>query len=263
MTGRKVCATCGTYYPPTALHDNCPICEDDRQYLPEAGQIWTTPEALSYGYSVKAGLVHDYAYEMEIAPSFAIGQRAFLILSQQGNILWDCIPLLNEPIKAFIRDHGGLRAIAFSHPHYYSNMNEWAETFGCPIYIHKKDEPWIFDKGPHIELWEGEEKDLWDGMRLINLGGHFPGSSILHVPFLSKEGTVFCGDTMVISPSKRHIAVQYSYPNRIPLPRKEVARISARLEALSFDALYSFYKHLTITKDVREILRRSMGRYLE
>jgi len=262
MSSIKVCATCGTHYPPQRSYDNCPICEDDRQYLPPGGQIWTTPEALSNTHSVKSHRLHDKIHELEIAPSFAIGQRAFLILSGEGNILWDCIPLLDDPVKAFIREHGGLRAIAFSHPHYYSNMNEWADAFGCPVYIHRSDEQWIFDKGPHIQLWEGEEKQLWEGMRLINLGGHFPGSSILHVPSLSPEGAVFCGDTMVISPSRQHIAVQYSYPNRMPLPRREVERISRRLENIPFDALYSFYKHLTITKDVKEILKRSMERYL-
>ena len=262
MSSIKICAACGTHYPPQSSFDICPICADDRQYLPEGGQIWTTPAALAETHSVKTRQPHDYIYELEIAPSFAIGQRAFFILSSEGNILWDCIPLLDDPIRSFIREHGGLRAIAFSHPHYYSNMNDWAETFDCPIYIHHSDEQWIFNKGPHIELWEGEEKQLWEGMRLINLGGHFPGSSILHVPALSPEGTVFCGDTMVISPSKQHIAIQYSYPNRMPLPRHEVKRISARLEAIPFDTLYSFYKYLTITKGVKEILKRSMARYL-
>src|SRR5579872_5856981 len=111
-----ICATCGTHYPGSASPDVCPICADPRQYLPEGGQIWTTPATLSGNYSIKASQVHDYAYEMELAPSFAIGQRAFLILSGEGNILWDCIPLLNEPTKTFIWAHGGLRAIAFSHP---------------------------------------------------------------------------------------------------------------------------------------------------
>jgi hypothetical protein len=64
-----------------------------------------------------------------MAPSFAIGQRALLVLTPSGNILWDCIALINEPTIEFIKSKGGLKAIAFSHPHYYTTMNEWAERF--------------------------------------------------------------------------------------------------------------------------------------
>jgi glyoxylase-like metal-dependent hydrolase (beta-lactamase superfamily II) len=124
------------------------------------GQRWTTPEDLAARHSIRTNRLQENVYELEITPSFAIAQRALLILSPQGNILWDCIPLLNEPIIEFIRAHGGLRAIAFSHPHYYSNMHEWAATFDCPVYIHRSDEPWIFNGGSHIPLWEGEEKTL-------------------------------------------------------------------------------------------------------
>src|SRR5699024_8297664 len=124
------------------------------------------------------------------------GQRALFILSNEGNILWDCFPLLTEGTVEFIKSKGGLDAIAFSHPHYYSNMNHWAETFNCPIYIHHKDEEWIMNKGSHVSLWEGYEKPLWDDMRLINIGGHFPGSSILRAPSLSEKGTIFYGDTL-------------------------------------------------------------------
>jgi len=206
--------------------------------------------------------INDKVYELEIKPVFAIGQRALLILSDHGNILWDCIPLLNEAAIAFIKSKGGLKAIAFSHPHYYSNMNDWAETFNCSIYIHHSDDQWIIDKGKHVTLWNGMEKSLWDGIRIINIGGHFPGSSILHVPFLSRDGSVFCGDTLAIAPSKKHIAVMYSYPNRIPLPLQEVARIKKRLEAIAFDALYGFYSDQNLSENVKEILKVSMERYL-
>lgn len=100
------------------------------------------------------------------------------------------------------------------------------------------------------------------GMRLINVGGHFSGSSILHVPHLSPEGTLFCRDTLVISPSKQHIAVMYSYPNRMPLPQDEVRRIKKQVEAIPFDTLYSFMRDLNLTANVREIFGRSMERYL-
>jgi hypothetical protein len=262
MKQSKVCTTCGTHYPPDAAPELCTICDDDRQYIPEGGQIWTTHDQLLTTSSVRILPLTEKVFELEIKPVFAIGQRAFFILSEQGNILWDCIPLLNEPAKAFIKAHGGLKAIAFSHPHYYSNMNQWAETFNCPIYIHASDEQWIVDKGKHVSLWNGAEKILWDGMRILQIGGHFPGSSVLHVPFLSREGSVFCGDTVAIAPSKKHIAVMHSYPNRIPLPVQEVKRIKERFESIPFDTMYGFYSDQNLSRKVKEILKTSMERYV-
>lgn len=129
MRQSKVCATCGTHYPLSGTYKVCPICNDDRQYIPEGGQRWTSTEELSSRYSVRAHRLSENVYELEITPVFAIGQRAFLILSPQGNILWDCIPLLNEPIIGFIKAHGGLRAIAFSHPHYWHAADQCRRTF--------------------------------------------------------------------------------------------------------------------------------------
>ena len=42
-----ICRTCGTQFPP-AEHPprNCPICEDERQYVGWQGQQWTTLQAL-------------------------------------------------------------------------------------------------------------------------------------------------------------------------------------------------------------------------
>lgn len=263
MNHKIICTACGTQLPigyiPT---DNCPICKDDRQYIPEMGQSWTNLETLANNYSVIAKKIKDNLYELKMTPSFAIGQRALLVLAPGGNILWDCISLLNEPTIELIKSKGGLKAIAFSHPHYYTTMNAWAEVFDCPIYIHESDENWIFNRGNHVELWKGTEKELWDNMKLINIGGHFPGSSILHIPFLSPAGTVLCGDTFYISPSKKHMAVMYSYPNRIPLPVKEVKRIRQQMMELEFDTLHGFYDYQNIYSNAKEILETSMARYL-
>ena len=38
-----ICTTCGTQHAPSAAPPpNCPICEDERQYVGPAGQRWTT-----------------------------------------------------------------------------------------------------------------------------------------------------------------------------------------------------------------------------
>jgi glyoxylase-like metal-dependent hydrolase (beta-lactamase superfamily II) len=212
--------------------------------------------------SVRIGQINENVYELEITPRFAIGQRAFLIISKNGNILWDCFPLLNAPTIEFIKAKGGLRGIAFSHPHYYSNMKDWAKTFDCPIYIHKSDEKWIMERGEKLYLWEGEELPLWDDIRMINIGGHFPGSSILHVPFLSKEGTIFVGDTVYVSPSMKHMAVMFSYPNRIPLPKEEVRKVKKRFDKVPFDKLFGFYSYQNVTQNPKSIMEAFMNRYL-
>lgn len=129
MTLNNLCKTCGTEYPQADDSPNaCPICDDDRQYLPEDGQQWTNYDELRTGHKIVITALTPILYALKIEPAFALGQRALLMLSEQGNVLWDCIPLLDEAVIDFIRSKGGLKAIAFSHPHYYSTMNRWAEV---------------------------------------------------------------------------------------------------------------------------------------
>jgi len=264
MNQNKICTACGTQFPlNNDMPELCPICTDDRQSIPEKGQTWTNLDELADNYSVIAKKINDSLYELKMIPSFAIGQRALLVLASGGNILWDCISLLNEPTIDFIKVKGGLKAIAFSHPHYYTTMNEWAAIFNCPIYINQKDEQWIFNRGEYVNLWSEVEKELWEGIRLINIGGHFPGSSILHVPFLSKEGTIMCGDTFYISPSKKHAAVMYSYPNRIPLPVQEVQRIKKQMLNIRFDVIHGFYDYQNIYTGAKQLIEDSLARYIQ
>lgn len=42
----RLCATCGTQYPLDFDLDLCKICAEERQYIPEEGQIWTTHQSL-------------------------------------------------------------------------------------------------------------------------------------------------------------------------------------------------------------------------
>lgn len=262
MNNEIICTACGTQYRESKDDiELCPICIDDRQAVPQTGQTWTSLDELRDNYSVIVKKLHEQLYEIKTAPSFAIGQRALLVITPGGNLLWDCIALLNEPTIEFIKSKGGLKAILFSHPHYYTTMKEWATTFDCPIYIHQSDGKWIFNKGSHVSLWYGTEKELWDGVRLINVGGHFPGSSILHVPFLSTGSTVLCGDTFYISPSKKHMAIMYSYPNRIPLPLHEIERIKNQMLAIPFDTMIGFYDYQNIYGNAKDILEQSLAAY--
>ncbi len=258
-----ICATCGTQYKETVTPiGGCPICNNDRQYVPAQGQTWTSLPQLRNNYSNTITRINDHLFEIKTTPKFAIGQRAFLILTPGGNILWDCIALLNQPTIEFIKSKGGLKAIVFSHPHYFTTMNEWAAAFDCPVIIHQSDEEWIFNRGQHISLWAGVQKELWDGISIINIGGHFPGSSILRVPHFSAEGTIFCGDTFQIAPNKKHISVMYSYPNYIPVPLKEIDRIKQQVASIRFDNIYGAFDNQQILLNGKELLQHSLEKYV-
>lgn len=261
MKHQIICSTCGTYYPADGVPELCPVCMDDRQYIPPTGQSWTKEAMLHLKHSIKINKIQDRLYEMEVNPIFAIGQRALLVLSPEGNVLWDCIPMLDETTIEFIKSKGGLKAIAFSHPHYYSNMNDWAEIFNCPVYIHENDAENIQVSGEHIKLWSGDEMKLWDGIKIMLIGGHFEGSSILHVPFLSKEGTILCGDTLFLSPSNKHFSIMRSYPNRIPLPLSEMKRLKERFDNIPFDSFFGYISTQNLNENVKQVFTESMERY--
>src|SRR3546814_11564343 len=89
-------------------------------------------------------------------PGFAIGQRALLVRSPGGNLLWDCIALVDDDTVARVREAGGIRAIAISHPHYYSGMVEWSRAFGdVPPLLHAADREWWTRAPPAIDRKDG------------------------------------------------------------------------------------------------------------
>ena len=147
------------------------------------GQQWTTLEELRSGHRNRVEEPEPGLTEFETEPKFGIGQRAFLLETPGGNVLWDCLALLDDAAVRRIRERGGLSAIAISHPHYYTTMVEWSAAFGgVPIWLHEADQRWVMRPDDRIRLWSGEARPLHDGLTLIQCGGHFEGGTVLHWP---------------------------------------------------------------------------------
>lgn len=257
-----LCKTCGTSYDLTAGHpQHCPICEDERQYVPVSGQAWVAPSALHAGHANKWRQHAPGLLSVESVPDFAIGQRAFMVQSAEGNILWDCIANLDDATKAIVTALGGLKAIAISHPHYYSTMQDWAAEFDAPIYLHADDKAWIQRESPHIRLWEGETLDINNHVQLLRLGGHFAGGSVL----LHKEnhGVLLTGDIIQVAPGAGSVSFMWSYPNMLPLSAQTVADIAHRLKDVRFDALYGAFEGKNIPENAAEIVQQSARKYIE
>jgi glyoxylase-like metal-dependent hydrolase (beta-lactamase superfamily II) len=256
-----ICTTCGVQYPPAATApENCIICGDDRQYILPSGQHWTTLQHVNQQYKNIIEQVADGVYAIYTTPSFAIGQRAHLIQSPGGNILWDCITNIDKSTIAIINALGGIKAIAISHPHYFSTIVEWSKAFGdVPVYVNALDEMWLTRRSPAIQLWNEQEMELWDGIKLVRCGGHFPGAAVMYVP--ADKGALFVGDTIQVTPGSNAVSFMYSYPNMIPLPQKDIVQIKQAIEHLNYDVMYgAFGKY--ITHHAKEAVHLSVERYL-
>ncbi|MFL6017347.1 MAG: MBL fold metallo-hydrolase [Gaiellaceae bacterium] len=254
-----LCNTCGTQFPESdAPPHECPICEDDRQYVPAEGQQWVTYDEVCRKHHAEIREEQPQLSGIGMEPSFGISQRALLVESPGGNVLWDCLPLLDE-MAAFVESRGGLRAIAISHPHYYTTMVEWAHAFACPILIHEADRKWVMRPDPAIRPWQGETHDLGGGVTLIRCGGHFDGGQVLH---WRERGALLSGDIVHVIPDRRFVGFMYSYPNVIPLPPSKVQAIGAALEPFAFETIHGAWWGSVVERDGSGVVRRSVDRYV-
>jgi hypothetical protein len=198
------------------------------------------------------------------APKFAIGQRALLVQTSEGNLLWDCISLIDDATVQEVGAHGGVAAIAISHPHYYSSMIEWSHRFGgVPIYLHVDDRSWIMRPSAEIVLWEGDSRGLFGGLTLVRCGGHFDGGAVVHwAEGDGGSGSLLVGDIIQVVQDRRYVSFMRSFPNYIPLPASAVNRIVASVKPFAFTRIYGAWWDAIVEGDGKAALERSAERYI-
>src|SRR5262245_37305211 len=265
MSEHFTCATCATQYtasdsPPS----HCSICEDERQYVGHDGQQWATLAGLLADHSNSFVEEEPGLFSIHTQPKFGIGQRAFLVRTPQGNLLWDCVPLIDERTVAWANPLGGVSAIAISHPHYYTTMVEWSRAFGdVPVHLHKDDSRWVMRPDGCVHFWEGDVLPLFGGLSLVRTGGHFAGYQVLHWPGgAGGRGVLMAGDQPFVCQDRRWVSFMYSYPNLIPLGPSAIRTIAGRLAALEFDRLYGAFAGQLVGEGAAEVVARSAERYL-
>jgi hypothetical protein len=261
-----LCETCGVQYSPTsAPPERCPICQDERQYVNWRGQAWMTLDDLGKKHKNTIKVAEPGLWEVATEPGFAIGQRALLVQSTKGNLLWDCTCLVNQDMVKTIQEMGGLFALAISHPHFYSSMVEWSHAFGgIPIYLHSADAKWVMRPDPSIKYWSGDTLSLSPGLTLIRVGGHFEGSTTLHwAAGASGQGVLLSGDMPQVVSDRHYVSFMRSYPNLIPLPAGAIHTILDNLHEFNFDRIYGGWSERVVQSDAKEAVIRSAERYLQ
>jgi len=264
-----ICTACGTQFDTTSysLLTSCNICNDPRQFVPTAGQSFTTKsQLLSSGHINKLeALDNDQSFwSLWTEPKIAIGQRAVLIKTPAGNVLWDCITFLDEETINWIKNEGGLGAIVISHPHYYTTHLEWAKVFGCRVYLSVEDKEWL-NREDKLKARIFIEKDEYEieiagrktGLVALKLGGHFSGSLVL---LSTTTGRLFVADTLVTTPSglgdwsrgvgggkearpegMNSYAFMWSIPNMIPLSAEDIIGMWNVLKKFDFNSTHGAF----------------------
>lgn len=260
-----ICITCGTQFAESSKEpDSCPICEDERQYVGHEGQKWTTLIELKKNYKNRIEKLEENLYGIGTEPKFGIGQRALLIQSEIGNILWDCISLPDDQTINNVNELGGISAIAISHPHYYSSMVEWSKEFNATIYLHEADKKWVMRPDPSIEFWSGDKLELQENITLICSGGHFEGGTVCHWNSgAGGTGALLTGDIIQVVADRKWVSFMYSYPNYIPLSASEVRRITATVESYEYDRIYGAFWDRVNESDAKTIVKLSAERYIK
>jgi hypothetical protein len=260
-----ICPTCGANFPPAPTPPvACPLCEDERQWVPPDGQRWTTMEGLAESAS------HSIVRELEpgllgigVEPEVGVGQRALLVSTPRGNLLWDPPPFIDAGAVQAVRDAGGLAMVSSSHPHMYGAIVEWSHAFAADILLPEVDLPWLMRPDPAVRAWSGVTEVL-PGVSLVQCGGHFPGSAVVHwAAGADGRGALFSGDTIFITPGGDRVSFVWSAPNRLPLSERAVRGVASAVEPYRFDRIYGGWWSPVLRGDAKAIMGRSVLRYIE
>ena len=258
-----ICATCAVEHPDTDQPpDACAICSDERQYVRPSGQRWTTLHHLTAaGHEGTVNRIEPGLLGIDIKPSVGIGQRALLVQTTSGNLLWDPTGYVDDRLVAQVKQTGGVAAIAASHPHMYGVQVEWSRRFGdVPVYVADEDRQWLQRADRVVETWS-DAIEILPGVALYRIGGHFPGSAVARFTGADGRGVLLSGDTVACTPDEHWVSFMRSFPNKLPLSAAVVEKVAGRVLALDFDRLYDNFAG-RVAADAQAWVRRSADRYI-
>lgn len=257
-----ICTTCGVEYdqPVPAV---CPICADERQWVPAAGQQWTDLDTLrESGQRLLCSVAEPGRVEISTEPAVGIGQTAQLITTPTGSLLWDPPGYLDHATVELILAQGPVLAVAASHPHMFGVQIAWAEALDAPVKVCAVDERWLGRRSSRIELSQ-DTCEPAPGVKLHGMGGHFPGAAVaLWADGAAGRGLLLSADTVFPNPDRATVGFMRSYPNKIPLSGQVVQRIADRLAALQFDAIVGNFGNMIAT-GAAEAVQASAQRHIE
>ena len=180
-----------------------------------------------------------------------------------GTVLWDPTGYVDDEAAAQIRELGDVVAITSSHPHMFGvagGVQPAARRRPDPR--HRAEHGLGGPPRPRDPLVARVARASAPGVTLLQLGGHFEGSAVIHWAQGAggRGGVLLASDTIQTNPDRETVTFMRSFPNRIPLSPAVVRRLAGAVEHLAFDRLYDNFGS-TIDADASGAVRRSADRY--
>jgi len=258
-----LCATCAVETAgPRTPEQICPICADERQWVPVTGQEWTTLDELTTeGLAVEVAELEPDLFALHTLPGVGIGQETKIVRTPAGMVLWDPPGFIDDAGVAAVRALGETVAIVPSHPHMFGVQVEWSRALGgVPVLVAEADAAWVARPDDAISTWSGDLEVL-PGVTLSQPGGHFPGSAVVHwAAGAAGRGVLLSGDTIFANPDRTSVSFMRSYPNHLPLSGPVAQRVAQHVARRPFDRLYNNFRGI-IPTDARAIVLRSADRH--
>jgi glyoxylase-like metal-dependent hydrolase (beta-lactamase superfamily II)/ferredoxin len=131
----------------------------------------------------------------------AAGGNAFVVRGAAGNVLVDS-PRFTSALQAWIESLGGIATILLTHRDDVGDAERYAEAFGAEVAIHAADA----DAAPFADriLTGVDPHEVVPGVLAIPTPGHTEG----HVMYLTRDGTLFTGDSLGWDPYRHGLSAE-------------------------------------------------------
>jgi hypothetical protein len=262
-----ICLSCGTQYAesrvPPPRCDLCHAAGFDPLEAP-GRPVWTTLDEIRLQHSNLIQRLEPDLFSVRSIPTLPPGQRALLLRTQHGNVLWGAVTVVDDETVRTIQALGGVTVIAVSQPRHLGCVIEWSHSFGgVPVYIHATSRRWLMRPDAVVQFWNGESLRLADDVTLTHIAGGADGGTVLHWPGAAGgRGALLTGDVMQAVAHRRRVGLLSSSMDLRPRSAQAVRTLLAAIEPLQYEALYDARSDGGIARDARAIVLESAECYL-
>jgi hypothetical protein len=239
-------------------------CRADGRLESTERPTWTTLAEIHNRHTNLIQRLEPHLFSVRPIPALPLGQRALLLGTDHGNILWGSVTVVDDATVRMVRALGGLTAIAVSHPRHFSSVVEWSHAFGgTPIYVHATSRRWLMRPDPVVRYWEGTELSLPGNVTLVHVGSYAEGGTLLHWPAAAcGRGALLTGDVLQVVRHRKRVGLLSSSQDLVPRSADGVWALVSALERFQYEALYDAWSDDGITHQARAIVLESASPYI-